>query len=255
MKNYRLCIAHRVCYYGLCWINLDQSPWRSSCRIRSDSQTTGLIIDEDGDAGPALNQHQFNVFLFSMLDRSKQDTLSQCWYNVGSATDNQHWFYIYCDELWVMPPPPPRFPYIRRPCHTPPPPPLPLIWRLRRLTSCTRMHQGCHPYITQWMNRCVSHINPYSTKSDNLNFHRLEVVSRYRDPQLQVGENYSYLFKLRPNICKFWCLNRFIPCNSDLIKRIKTTIVVISRQKVNIGGDYRRLNSLFLFSFIWSWNC
>ena len=30
-----------------------------------------------------------------------------------------------------------------------------------------------------------------------LNFHRLEVVSRYRDPQLQVGENYSYLFNLR----------------------------------------------------------
>ena len=25
---------------------------------------------------------------------------------------------------------------------------------------------------------------------DNLNFHPLEVVSRYRDPQLQVGENY-----------------------------------------------------------------
>ena len=30
----------------------------------------------------------------------------------------------------------------------------------------------------------------------------LEVVSRYRDPQLQVGENYSHLFNLRPHICK-----------------------------------------------------
>ena len=30
------------------------------------------------------------------------------------------------------------------------------------------------------------------------NFHPLEVVSRYRDPQLQVGENYSHLFNLRP---------------------------------------------------------
>ena len=28
-------------------------------------------------------------------------------------------------------------------------------------------------------------------------FHPLEVVSRYRDPQLKVGENYSYLFNLR----------------------------------------------------------
>ena len=27
-----------------------------------------------------------------------------------------------------------------------------------------------------------------------LNFHPLEVVSHYRDPQLQVDENYSYLF-------------------------------------------------------------
>ena len=35
-----------------------------------------------------------------------------------------------------------------------------------------------------------------------LNIHPLEVVSRYRDPQLQVGENYSYLLNLRPNICK-----------------------------------------------------
>ena len=28
------------------------------------------------------------------------------------------------------------------------------------------------------------------------NFQPLEVVSRYRDPQLQVGENYSYKFCL-----------------------------------------------------------
>ena len=30
-----------------------------------------------------------------------------------------------------------------------------------------------------------------------LNFHSLEVVSRYRDPQLQVSENYSDLIKWR----------------------------------------------------------
>ena len=29
-----------------------------------------------------------------------------------------------------------------------------------------------------------------------LNFQSLEVVSRYRDPQLQVAEKYSYLFNL-----------------------------------------------------------
>ena len=36
----------------------------------------------------------------------------------------------------------------------------------------------------------------------NYNFHALEVVSRYREPQLQVRENYSYLFNVRPNIRK-----------------------------------------------------
>ena len=34
------------------------------------------------------------------------------------------------------------------------------------------------------------------------NFHPLDVVSRYRDPQLQVGENYSHLLNLGPAICK-----------------------------------------------------
>ena len=39
--------------------------------------------------------------------------------------------------------------------------------------------------------------NYTSAKLNNLIFHPLEVVSRYRDQQLQVGENYSYLFNLR----------------------------------------------------------
>ena len=33
-----------------------------------------------------------------------------------------------------------------------------------------------------------------------LNFRPLDIVSRYRDPQSQVVENYSYLLNLRPNI-------------------------------------------------------
>ena len=39
--------------------------------------------------------------------------------------------------------------------------------------------------------------NPLTAKLACLNFHPLEVVGRYRDPQLQVGENHSYLFNLR----------------------------------------------------------
>ena len=40
-----------------------------------------------------------------------------------------------------------------------------------------------------------------------LKCHSPEVMSRYRDPQVQVGENYSYLFNLRQNICKCLSLN------------------------------------------------
>ena len=43
-------------------------------------------------------------------------------------------------------------------------------------------------------------LNKY--KKYNLNFHPLEVVSRYHDTPLQEGEKLSYLFNFRPNICK-----------------------------------------------------
>ena len=36
--------------------------------------------------------------------------------------------------------------------------------------------------------RIIYRILPQSTKLNNENFHPLEVVSRYRDPQLQVAE-------------------------------------------------------------------
>ena len=37
---------------------------------------------------------------------------------------------------------------------------------------------------------------------DNLNLHPLEFVFRYRDAQLQVGENYSHLSNFRPKFSK-----------------------------------------------------
>ena len=49
----------------------------------------------------------------------------------------------------------------------------------------------CNMQVTQiearlrWLRE---HLNPWSTKKFNLNFQSLEVVSRYRDPQLQVTE-------------------------------------------------------------------
>ena len=39
--------------------------------------------------------------------------------------------------------------------------------------------------------------NPLTAKFFNFNFHPLEVVSRWRDPQLQLSENYSDLTKWR----------------------------------------------------------
>ena len=42
--------------------------------------------------------------------------------------------------------------------------------------------------------------NPYPAELIYLNFQPLEIVSRCRDPQPQVVENYSYLCNLTPNI-------------------------------------------------------
>ena len=44
---------------------------------------------------------------------------------------------------------------------------------------------------------------PISKSNEYSLFRPLEVVSRYRDQQLQAEENYSYVFNYRPNICKF----------------------------------------------------
>ena len=49
---------------------------------------------------------------------------------------------------------------------------------------------------------CFVVIQPQAAKLNQSIFHPFEVVSRYRDPQLQVGEKYSYLFNFRANICK-----------------------------------------------------
>ena len=40
----------------------------------------------------------------------------------------------------------------------------------------------------------INLITPYSARLIYLNCSPLEVVSRYRDPQLQVAENYTYFF-------------------------------------------------------------
>ena len=49
-------------------------------------------------------------------------------------------------------------------------------------------------------------VNPLTAKLFNLNFHSLEVVSRWRDPQLQVSEKYSA--KMEVKYC--WLMSHFI---------------------------------------------
>ena len=48
-----------------------------------------------------------------------------------------------------------------------------------------------HPDRIGWTYLCCQNgINPESTELVNLNIQPLQVVSRYRDPQFQVAENY-----------------------------------------------------------------
>ena len=55
-------------------------------------------------------------------------------------------------------------------------------------------------------------INPCSAKLSNLFFSPTGSDYLYRFPQLQVVENDSYLFNLRPTFYKSWCLNtHFFP--------------------------------------------
>ena len=64
----------------------------------------------------------------------------------------------------------------------------------------------------------LSFVNPYPAKWIYLYFQPLEVVSRYRDPQLQVAENYFYFLNCSKNMCKSWCLDtHLISNNSDLV--------------------------------------
>ena len=85
-----------------------------------------------------------------------------------------------------------------------------VTWRDRPITTVIKLlfklgggirDLGPHGYI----------FNPLTAKLFNWNFHPLEVVSRWRDPQLQVTENYSDLTKWRSTLFKScWLMSHFI---------------------------------------------
>ena len=53
--------------------------------------------------------------------------------------------------------------------------------------------------------------NPLTAKKFDYNFHPLEVMSRWRDPQLQVSANYSDFTSRSSTIYKScWLMSRFV---------------------------------------------
>ena len=80
-------------------------------------------------------------------------------------------------------------------------------------------------------------INSYLAKLFYLNFHTLEVMSRQRDPQLQVGENYSYLiFFHTTKHSKSRCLNtHFIPNICDINLLVKKYLIYFSADDYTTG--------------------
>ena len=122
------------------------------------------------------------------------------------------------------------------------------------LSRCDPNHATRDPADPKWHHVAWSprytrnHINPII---NNLNFHPFEVVSRYRDPQLQVGEKIPFLLNLKPNISNSWCLSiYFIRNNSDLIgqqDKFKTPIVVPSAIRVTMVTDFSWILSQFSY--------
>ena len=72
-----------------------------------------------------------------------------------------------------------------------------LAQRRRRCANIERQGEECGIKELEKQNKFMV-LNPSTAKL--FNFHPLEVVSRWRDPQLQVGENYSDLAKWRSTV-------------------------------------------------------
>ena len=103
----------------------------------------------------------------------------------------------------------------------------PDTWNAQRFICCIEpSHDYCLSYVL---------INPSTAKlcRPTWNFHPLEVVSRWRDPQLQASENYSDLTKWRSTLFKScWLMSHFI---SNIYKKV-VIIVLITNENPNICG-------------------
>ena len=140
---------------------------------------------------------------------SKRETLRQYWFTVGppSTTLAQHWTSIASTS---------RVCWVRRLTNIE----LALPQRLefdgydggptlnQHCLNVSRLLGNCHHH---WRQSQHQSLNPLAAKLFNLNFHPLEIVSRWRDPQLQVSENYSGLTKWMSAVFKYcWFMPHFI---------------------------------------------
>ena len=176
-----------------------------------------------------------NSHIASQLTRDIEPILAQCWVDVvdGGPTLNQHWFNVSCllglwyqdcfyktfiDNLDDV------YGYFTSYAHWR------LLWRyfisyvytpLLFISSLDTFHNKYSmkydifvlTFYLRFLITFSNHIflNPLSAKLFNLNFHPLEVVSRWRDPQLKVSENYSDLTKWRSTVFKScWLMSHFI---------------------------------------------
>ena len=95
----------------------------------------------------------------------------------------------------------------------------------KRLYACTLFGTSCMLlFLVE-----ILQIYTLTAKLFNLNFHPLEVVSRWRDPQLQVSENYSALTRWRSTLFKScWLMSHF--------KNIFKMWYLIKNENPNIFG-------------------
>ena len=116
-----------------------------------------------------------------------------------------------------------------------------IIWRDRRQIQ-NNPPAPQSPVIILYMDPDIipratsTHVNPLTAKLLNWNFHPLEVVSCWRDPKLQVSENYSDLRKWRStNFKSCWLMSLFI------FNMFKSWYVMWYKKIKNDYGRHRRL--------------
>ena len=113
-------------------------------------------------------------------------------------------------------------------------------WYVRRKTFTTEKinHFTCSWPINSHFH-AGHHVNiiiiPLTAKLFNSNSLPHEVVSRWRDPQLQVSENYSHLTEWRSTNFKYWLMWYFI------FNMFKSWYVICYTNVKNEYGRHRRL--------------